>query len=116
MDASTPPPPPADADTFSGRPYASEFEEHPDLASTWAADPAFLARFGAGFGAYRRGEWGAARAALEASLHGRPGAPLDPGTGRPAADGPSAALLAYMGGHNFVPPRNWRGFRELTEK
>ena len=103
----------ADADTFSGRPYDAEFEEHPDLVSTWAVTPAFLARFGAGFGAYRRGEWGAARAALEASLHAR-GA--DTASGRPVVDGPSAALLAYMGAHNYAAPRNWRGFRELTDK
>ena len=103
----------ADADTFSGRPYVSEFEEHPDLATTWAVTPAFLTRFGLGFGAYRRGEWGAARPALEGTLHGRS---LDPATSKPVTDGPSSALLAYMASHNYIAPRNWRGFRELTEK
>ena len=55
----------------------------------------------------------AARAALEATLHAR-GA--DPASGKPATDGPSSALLTYMATHNYTAPRNWRGFRELTEK
>ena len=35
--------------------YESEFAEHPDLALTWAASPAFLRRFQQGFDAYIAG-------------------------------------------------------------
>ena len=103
--------PPDDAETFSARPYSAEFEEHPDLAATWGLDPAFLDAFGAGVTAYRRGEWGEACAALERVADAR----LD-AAGRPVRDGPATALLTYMKAQGGSAPRNWRGFRELTEK
>ena len=96
-------PPPA---TFSDRPYSAEFDEHPDLAPTWAVDHSFITAWRDAFSAYRMGEWGAARARLEACAASQPG-------GR---DGPVAALLAFMAGHGYVAPLGWRGFRELTEK
>lgn len=92
--------------TFSDRPYSAEFDEHPDLAPTWAVDASFIAVWRDAFSAYSVGEWGAARVQLEACAASRPG-------GR---DGPAAALLAFMAGHGYVAPRGWRGFRELTEK
>jgi hypothetical protein len=36
--------------------------------------------------------------------------------GNPVVDGPSTTLLNFMATHNFVAPRNWKGYRELTEK
>jgi hypothetical protein len=112
-----------DAETFSARPYSSEFEEHPDLASTWAVDRAFLDAFAEGVSAYRMGAWEEARAALLRTLHWPRGAgdsndnnnSLGGGFSGPP-DGPSAALLRFMEAHNFVPPKAWRGFRELSEK
>lgn len=31
-------------------------------------------------------------------------------------DGPSDTLLAFMQGHGFEAPADWKGYRELTEK
>ena len=123
-----------DAETFSHRPYSSEFDEHPDLAPTWAVDRDFLDAFGSGFAKYRMGQWEEARAELLRTLHwpkgmgngggsgngggggsgGGTGGANDNFSGPP--DGPSAALLRFMESHKFVPPKAWRGFRELTEK
>ena len=117
-----------DAETFSTRPYSSEFEEHPDLATTWAVDRGFLEAFSKGFSLYRMGQWGEAREALERTLRwpkggggsGASGGGNESESGNNAfsgpPDGPSAALLRFMEAHKFVPPKAWRGFRELTEK
>lgn len=115
-----------DAETFSARPYSSEFEEHPDLAATWAVDRAFLDAFAKGFNSYRMGAWEEARAALGRTLQWPRGAGSGAGNGASDSgsssglsgppDGPSAALLRFMEAHKFVPPKAWRGFRELTEK
>lgn len=112
-----------DAETFSHRPYASEFDEHPDLATTWAVDRAFLEAFAKGFTAYRMGQWEEARAELGRTLrwpkgngNGNGGGGANNGDLSGPPDGPSAALLRFMGSHHFVPPKAWRGFRELTEK
>ena len=75
-----------DAETFSHRPYASEFDEHPDLAPTWAVDGAFLDAFAGGFTKYRMGQWEEARAELLRTLHwptrGGAGGDGDGGRGR----------------------------------
>lgn len=108
-----------DAETFSHRPYASEFEEHPDLASTWAVDRPFLDAFARGLAEYRMGRWEEARRELERTLRwpkGSGGAAGGDGLPGGPPDGPSAALLRFMESHNFVAPKAWRGFRELTEK
>jgi class 3 adenylate cyclase len=101
----------ADHETYSDYPYFDEFEEHPDIVASRAADPAFLAAFAAGFELYRRGEWAAARPALEAARALRRGA-----GGAPADDGPSACLLGVMAAAGFAAPAGWAGHRELTEK
>ncbi len=31
-------------------------------------------------------------------------------------DGPSRTLLEYMGNKGFVPPKDWKGYRELNCK
>jgi hypothetical protein len=61
--------------------------------------------------AYLAGDWPAARAGLEA-LPTRPSS----GGGPPREDGPARVLLSFMGGHGFVAPAGWAGYRELTEK
>jgi tetratricopeptide (TPR) repeat protein len=120
-----------DAETFSTRAYSSEFEEHPDLATTWAVDKNFLDAFARGFSLYRMGQWEEAREALERTLRWPKGGGSGGGGGSGSGasggnetestfsgppDGPSAALLRFMEAHKFVPPKAWRGFRELTEK
>ena len=92
--------------SFSAGPFDSEFNQHPDLAPTWAVDEAFIATWDAGYRAYRAGDWAAAKSALAAAAARRGG----------AGDGPAAALLAFMDKSGGAPPRGWRGFRELTEK
>lgn len=51
--------------TFSMTSYVNEFLEHPDLATTWAVDEEFIARFGEGFAAYKAGNWMQAREIFE---------------------------------------------------
>ncbi len=36
--------------------------------------------------------------------------------GEMVVDGPSETLLAFMAGHGYQAPEDWRGYRELTEK
>ena len=36
--------------------------------------------------------------------------------GNVVVDGPSHALLEFMGKHSFVAPGDWQGYRELTDK
>lgn len=132
----------AAGETFSARPYSSEFDEHPDLATTWARDAAFLEVFAKGFSAYRMGRWDEARVELGRTLtwpqrgggDASSSSSATATTATPAGnnssssnnnssspfdgppDGPSAALLRFMESHRFVAPKAWRGFRELTEK
>ncbi len=64
-----------------------------------APTPSILA---AGF--VRLGDWSNARDALEAALRVMP------------TDGPSQTLMDFMAQSQFSAPREWPGFRELTDK
>lgn len=74
-------------------------------------DEGFLQQWRAGFAAYQKGAWQEAQALLQGtrSCRRRP-------NGDVIEDGPSATLLRFMEGHDFNAPRNWKGFRELTDK
>ena len=75
--------------------------------------------FARGLAEYRMGRWEEARRELERTLRwpkGSGGAAGGDGLPGGPPDGPSAALLSFMESHNFVAPKAWRGFRELTEK
>jgi hypothetical protein len=60
---------------------------------------------------YAAGHWSEARPQLQALLHARTTA-----EGCVLEDSPCRTLLGFMEGHGFVPPPDWRGVRELTEK
>jgi hypothetical protein len=60
--------------------------------------------FQRGLEAYLAGDWEAAHEELDVALHARPD------------DGPSKTLLNFMSELKFVCPRDWPGYRELTEK
>ena len=65
----------------------------------------------AGFQAYLVGNWKDAKAIFEETKSLRRS---DQGT--TTIDGPSNTLLEVMKQHSFNAPKNWAGFRELTEK
>jgi class 3 adenylate cyclase len=96
----------------SGAPVDDELICDKDIVAMRATvDPAFLARFGAGYTAYAAGRWGDAKALLEGTAHARHA----PGGGA-APDGPSRTLLAVMAAHGYTAPASWAGYRELTDK
>ena len=75
------------------------------------ASQEFLDRFGVGYRAYEDGDWPKAAEVLKSCLMMNKDS-----TGNPIKDGPTTTLLRVMEEHNFVAPKSWQGFRELTEK
>ncbi|KAF4727772.1 Adenylyl/guanylyl cyclase [Perkinsus olseni] len=67
--------------------------------------PTFLGKFGAAYRNYEAGEWKAAASTLTETkdMLGY-------------EDGPSAVLLKFMRSHDCVAPKDWEGYRALTEK
>ena len=65
----------------------------------------------AGFQAYLAGNWKDAKAIFEETKSLR-----RTEQGITTIDGPSNTLLEVMKQHSFNAPKNWAGFRELTEK
>lgn len=98
--------------TFSMKAMENEFVEHPDLMSTWAVTTPFLKRFQQGFELYRSGQWAEAKAVLEETQVMRKHLV----SGDDVVDGPSNTLLGVMSQHGHTAPKDWAGFRELTEK
>ena len=72
----------------------------------------FLSEFKRGFDLYRAGEWGDAAAVLRETARGFGGGER----GDDREDGPSLSLLRVMEAHGCEAPRDWKGYRELTEK
>lgn len=66
--------------------------------------PQFFDRFNAGVKAYMDGNWSQSRKYLESGLELKP------------RDGPSETLLEVMSETDFEAPKDWPGYRELTEK
>eukprot|EP00210_Caulerpa_lentillifera_P001911 g1838.t1 len=97
--------------SFSNREYSDEWLQHPDLASTWAVNEEFLDKFAIGFNHYRQGNWTQAKKVLEECRWSRSRMNL-----KRIEDGPSVTLLEYMEKFNYTAPRDWAGFRELSEK
>eukprot|EP00891_Asterochloris_glomerata_P009900 jgi/Astpho2/9900/e_gw1.00152.86.1_t len=98
-------------ESYSLKAMESEFREHPDLMFTWAVTTAFTSKFNSGFQAYLAGNWKDAKLVFEETKSLRR---TDQGT--TIIDGPSNTLLEVMKQHSFNAPKNWAGFRELTEK
>jgi class 3 adenylate cyclase len=93
--------------------YEDEFEEHPDIvALRRGVTETFLSEFKRGFDLYRAGEWGDAAAVLRETARGFGGGER----GDDREDGPSLSLLRVMEAHGCEAPRDWKGYRELTEK
>lgn len=97
--------------SFSRVAYGNEWDEHPDLSVCWGLDYGFMDKFSAAYDSYTKGKWDNARLQLEECRTLRKNL-----KGETIEDGPSVTLLDFMGNHNFIPPRGWEGFRELTEK
>eukprot|EP00924_Labyrinthula_sp_SR-Ha-C_P005425 snap_masked-scaffold_1-processed-gene-31.9-mRNA-1 protein AED:0.04 eAED:0.06 QI:0/-1/0/1/-1/1/1/0/853 len=66
--------------------------------------PEFLEHFKRGVSLYMEGNWGEAAESLNTSLNHK------------QDDGPTIALLQVLAKHNNIAPKNWAGYRELTEK
>lgn len=66
----------------------------------------FIHQFGMGFQNYSEGEWAVARRMLAETQ-----TMLENKLRKP--DGPSMALLKFMGSTGFEPPKDWQGWREL---
>lgn len=64
----------------------------------------FPAVFKQGVSSYLAGQWEKARISLNRAAAIRP------------KDGPSKAILAYMTSQDFLPPKEWKGYRTLLEK
>jgi hypothetical protein len=73
--------------------------------------PDFLETFKTGVNLYLSGEWTSAKDLLERADSMM--LELAPSLG---GDGPSKTLLNYMRNFEFVPPKEWRGYRPLTSK
>ena len=101
----------AEKDSYSFKKYRNEFKEHPDIVKMSTASQEFLDRFGVGYRAYEDGDWPKAAEVLKSCLMMNKDS-----TGNPIKDGPTTTLLRVMEEHNFVAPKSWQGFRELTEK
>lgn len=97
--------------SFSRVEYENEWDDHPDLSVCWALDYEFMDKFSAAYELYTNGKWDIARAQLEECRTHRKSI-----NGETIIDGPSVTLLEFMASHNYLPPKNWEGFRELTEK
>ena len=97
--------------TYSHHEYTDEFKENPDITKVHNATPEFLQKFGEAFQAYIDGDWGKSRDMINAIIEER----VD-STGEPVRDGPSETLLEVMARENFQAPKDWEGYRALTEK
>jgi class 3 adenylate cyclase len=98
-------------ETMSLREYADEFEEHPDIIKLRkGVSEDFLLEFNRGLQHYIDGEWRQASEILQRTRT------VMMKSGTPASDGPSESLLKVMQAYDYVAPKDWRGFRELTEK
>ena len=97
--------------TYSHHEYTDEFKENPDITKVHNASPEFLEKFGEAFKCYIDGDWGKSRDMINSIINER----VD-SNGEPVRDGPSETLLEVMGAHNFTAPKDWQGFRALTEK
>lgn len=98
--------------TFSDYPYYDEFDEHPDILGTTFANEEvdeFLGTFREAYQAYIEGRWKESISKLQNIVD----TPLCDSINQ---DGPSANLLKYMASLGGVPPADWSGCRELTEK
>ena len=101
----------ADIVTYSHHEYTDEFKENPDITKVHNATPEFLDKFGVAFQAYIDGDWPKSRDLINALIDER----VD-SNGGAVRDGPSETLLEVMGKHNFSAPKDWEGYRALTEK
>jgi class 3 adenylate cyclase len=98
-------------ETLSFMEYSDEFKQHPDiLKMRQGISPDFLRDFKCGLRHYFDGEWSQAKEILETTRT------YVTAQGKHAVDGPSESLLAVMKTHNFIAPKTWKGYRELTEK
>lgn len=97
--------------SYSKTEYSNEWEQHPDLATTWAVDDDFLDKFSEGFDHYRHGEWQEAKEFLTECRWARRNSKNEA-----VEDGPSVTLLEYMEQFDFCAPEDWPGYRELVEK
>jgi len=93
-------------------PTSVVFERDPDLRQLRAhVTHEFRTQFEAGLVHYLSGEWGLAREELEkANEMMKEKVPALGG------DGPSLALLHFMGLHGFKVPPAWMNYRPLTSK
>jgi len=66
----------------------------------------FFQEFEKGYVNYESGEWDVAKEVFEETV----------GMVQGVQDGPSKALLEYMGTFDFQAPANWPGYRELTDR
>ena len=98
-------------ETLSFMEYSDEFKQHPDILKMREGISAdFLQDFKRGLRHYVAGEWSRAKV-IELSSRSDVTA-----FGERALDGPSESLLAVMKKHDFIAPKTWKGYRELTEK
>jgi len=82
----------------------SVFDGNKDIAlMRWRYSTEFLQLFNMGYQNYSEGEWRVARRLLMRTR-----------TMLKVVDGPSEALLKYMGANKFVAPDGWQGIRELS--
>jgi len=84
------------------------------MRSTFSSE--FFKRFFTAYRNYEAGEWLVARDLLF-TCHFEPlsySTPVDVTEEEWPSDGPTATLLRFMETHDFWPPQDWRGHRELT--
>jgi len=98
-------------ETLSFMEYSDEFKQHPDILKMREGISAdFLQDFKRGLRHYVAGEWSQAKEILHTTRT------YVTAQGERALDGPSESLLAVMKKHDFIAPKTWKGYRELTEK
>jgi class 3 adenylate cyclase len=98
-------------ETLSFMEYSDEFKQHPDILKMREGISAdFLQDFKRGLRHYVAGEWSQAKEILHTTRT------YVTAQGERALDGPSESLLAVMKTHDFIAPKTWKGYRELTEK
>ena len=98
-------------ETLSLYEYTDEFNEHPDiLKMREGVKQSFLFDFKRGVESYIAGDWTLATEILQTTRM------YINAKGDTVMDGPSESLLAVMKIHGGTAPKDWSGFRELTEK
>lgn len=90
-----------DERSFDPEQYMRENKDIQLLLSKWNED--FQAAFRAAFSSYIKGHWSEAKQLFESCLKTIPD------------DGPTKALLEFMGEHNFQKPEDWAGWRHFAE-